>query len=105
MKTDFVVYALLAALTAVFPPGAPEEGSYKKSAVPVAPAVKNAPAKTVTAKTGKTPPQKKMSSRKDKTASSSAAPWQPKAFKKPNDYNYVKHFSPITGPMYRSTKW
>jgi pyruvate/2-oxoglutarate dehydrogenase complex dihydrolipoamide acyltransferase (E2) component len=35
----------------------------------------------------------------------SAAERQARAIKKLNDYNYVKHFGPISGPMYRSTKW
>ena len=107
-----------------------EEGTYKKPTpsmpsetptppITVAPAAPAAPrtkitavkqpisAKKVTAKTSKSQPQKKVAVQmKQKSGSSeSAAQRQAKSLKKLNDYNYVKHFSPITGPMYRSTKW
>ena len=49
--------------------------------------------------------QKAVAQKPKDSGPKSPAERQAEALKKLNDYNYVKQFGPISGPMYRSTKW
>jgi hypothetical protein len=84
-------------------------GPGKNSLSPFKPAEGSAPAAApVTAKppAAATGGQKPAATRPAAAGkSSSTADKQAEAFKKLNDYNYVKQFGPISGPLYRSSKW
>jgi cell division protein FtsN len=93
-----------------------EDGNYKPARVsPPAPAktVQTAVKRPVLSKgksnpaprASKTPAKASVGAKRTAGKPESAADRRAKALKRLNDYNYVKHFGPISGPTYRSSKW
>ena len=80
----------------------PAKAPAKATAKPVTKAV---PKASVTKANVTRSPRKTVAVRPKTERPLSAAQRQAEAMKKLNDYNYVKFFGPISGPMYRSSKW